>query len=192
MAFTDLDGLRDRTVTEFSKGMRQRLALARALVHDPEVLILDEPAAGLDPRARIEFRELVKELAVRGKAVLISSHILTELAEMCHAVVIIEQGRLVSAGTVDALRSGRKAVTAVQLRVLGPIEEAIRVAAETPGVLATTRQDPHLLVQTQGDEATAVLLLRRLVEAGVQVVEFRPAQENLEDLFLRVTGGKLQ
>ena len=99
--FTNLSRIRGKFLKDLSKGMKQRVSLARALVHDPPVLVLDEPAAGLDPRARIELRELLKVLAEQGKAILVSSHILTELSEICNGAVIIEQGRLLRAGQMD-------------------------------------------------------------------------------------------
>ena len=110
MSFTGLDGLAEKPIRGLSKGMKQRLCLGRAMIHDPSVLILDEPAAGLDPRARIELREMIRQLAADGKTILISSHILTELAEMCDRVGIIEQGRLLATGTVagDPARARRR------------------------------------------------------------------------------------
>ena len=105
--------------TRLSKGMKQRLCLGRAMIHDPAVMILDEPAAGLDPRARIQLREMIGQLAADGKSILVSSHILTELAEMCDTVAIIEQGRLLAVGTVDEIHRARQTHRTVQLRVLG-------------------------------------------------------------------------
>src|SRR6201999_1582021 len=105
--FTNVAGIRDKALIALSKGMKQRVSVARALLHDPPVLILDEPANGLDPRARIELRELLKALTTQGKAILISSHILTELGEICDGVVIIEHGRLVRAGSIDSMHAER-------------------------------------------------------------------------------------
>src|SRR4051812_23844932 len=119
MSFTQLDRLAEKPISGLSKGMKQRLCLGRSMIHDPAVLILDEPAAGLDPRARIQLREMIGQLAADGKAILISSHILTELAEMCDTVAIIEQGRLLAVGSVDEIHLAQQPERLVQLTVLG-------------------------------------------------------------------------
>jgi ABC-2 type transport system ATP-binding protein len=119
MSFTKLDGLAEKPIDGLSKGMKQRLCLGRTMIHDPAVLVLDEPAAGLDPRARIQLREMIGQLAADGKAILVSSHILTELAEMCHTVGIIEQGHLLAVGSVDEIQKGQQPQRAVALRILG-------------------------------------------------------------------------
>ena len=118
MGFTKLDGLAEKPIRGLSKGMKQRLCLGRSMVHDPSVLILDEPAAGLDPRARIELRQMIRELADGGKTILVSSHILTELAEMCDRVGIIEQGQLVAVGAVEEIQKGHVTHSEVEVRVL--------------------------------------------------------------------------
>src|SRR6188768_2537996 len=118
MAFTHLDRLAEKPISGLSKGMKQRLCLGRAMIHDPAVLILDEPAAGLDPRARIELREMIRELAADGKTVLVSSHILTELAEMCDRVGIIERGQLLAVGTVEEIQREQQPHREVKVRVL--------------------------------------------------------------------------
>ena len=119
MSFTKLDGLAEKPIDGLSKGMKQRLCLGRTMIHDPAVLVLDEPAAGLDPRARIQLREMIGQLAADGKTVLISSHILTELAEMCDLVGIIEQGKMLAVGTVADIQKGLTRHSQMQVRVLG-------------------------------------------------------------------------
>ena len=133
MSFTKLDGLADKPIDGLSKGMKQRLCLGRAMIHDPAVMILDEPAAGLDPRARIQLREMIGQLAADGKAILVSSHILTELAEMCDVVAIIEQGRLLAVGTVEEIHRARQTRRCVQLRVLGRRRRSASLAGRAPG-----------------------------------------------------------
>ncbi|HET8798165.1 MAG TPA: ABC transporter ATP-binding protein, partial [Thermoanaerobaculia bacterium] len=144
--FTNLTGIRDKTLKALSKGMNQRVCLARALLHDPGVLILDEPAAGLDPRARIELRELIRVFAANGKAILMSSHILTELAEICTGAVIIERGRILRAGSLDeimtaASESGHRTLI---IRTRGSAAELQRVLLEMPGVAETRVDDDEV------------------------------------------------
>jgi len=193
MAFTGLDVLADKPTDGLSKGMKQRLCLGRALIHDPAVLVLDEPAAGLDPRARIELREMIRKLANSGKTILISSHILTELAEICHVVGIIERGRLLAVGSVEEIRrQARQPQNAIQVRLLG-------TAAALGDWL--TRQ-PHVSqLQVNGDSARFLHagppdaeadLLRAMIEAGFRVVAFGSQQQTLEDVFMQVTKGLVQ
>ena len=134
LALVELDGKRDAYVEELSRGMKQRLALARTLVHDPQLLILDEPASGLDPRARIELRELLKELRLLGKTILISSHILTELAEMCTHIGIIERGQLLISGEVGAILQRLQPARTIAIRVLGRGPQALAAIRHLPGV----------------------------------------------------------
>ena len=170
LELVDLTTKRDAMVDSLSRGMKQRLSLARALVHDPEVLVLDEPASGLDPRARVELRELLVELRAMGKTVIVSSHILAELEEMCTEVAILEAGRLLAVGTPrsigDQLGGGRM----VRVRLAGgEVQE-------------------HAVVS----EADQQALLARLVAEGLPVVEFTETSSGLEDLFLRITKGVVQ
>jgi ABC-2 type transport system ATP-binding protein len=134
LELVDLSGKRDADVNSLSRGMKQRLCLAHALVHDPAILLLDEPASGLDPRARLEMRELLLELRAMGKTIVISSHILPELAEMCDAVGIMERGRLLAGGTVSDLERAFAAGQMVRIDVLSPVQEALAVLADMPGV----------------------------------------------------------
>jgi ABC-2 type transport system ATP-binding protein len=206
LEFTGLQSLRNRLTTELSKGMKQRVALGRTLLHDPPLLILDEPADGLDPRARIELRELLRALADQGKAILVSSHILTELGELCDRCVIIEQGRLVAQGTLSQLLSHQTAGPAqeVQLRLFRPtselLQKAQRLALEQPQV-TSAEIDGRLLVVglTGGGDAPApdwmdsacAELIRHWVQAGVPVCALEARQANLEDAFMSATRGKV-
>ncbi len=187
--FTNLTGIRDKLIHVLSKGMKQRLSLARALIHDPDVLILDEPAAGLDPRARIELRELLLLLAGQGKAVLISSHILTELAEICHGAVILEHGRMIRAGSMRELLHAEEPHTIVRLRGLEPAEDLLREALTAPHVEAARPVGEELEVEIAGGEEEAAEVLAALVGAGHRIVSFRPRRGGLEDVFMSVTRG---
>ena len=200
--FCQLGNLREKGITTLSKGMKQRLCLGRCLIHDPKLLILDEPSAGLDPRARIEFRELLRLLAQQGKAIFISSHILAELEELCSGVAIIEQGRLVATGAVADIKS--KAV-ATREAVHGAKSEwvvELRLAAIHDGLDVLLAEQPELSrVQVAGTTVTAVCaggnaaqaaVLKRLIAAGVPIYHCAGRSENLEDLFLHITEGKVQ
>ncbi|MBX7099051.1 MAG: ABC transporter ATP-binding protein [Myxococcaceae bacterium] len=212
MEFAGLVPLKDKLTSALSKGMKQRVALGRTLLHDPKLLILDEPADGLDPRARIELRELLKALAAQGKAVLISSHILTELSEICDACAIIEQGKLLATGpvseilarTAGALPSGELEVTLFSSGA--PLEAAVaaaeRLLLEQPLVKAVVPQGRTLRVRLElaagevpgglwVDEAAA-RLLKLLVQSGAPVCAMAARQPDLEDAFLSVTKGKVQ
>ena len=191
-SFCGLDGFRDRPATGLSKGMGQRLHLAKTLLHDPLLLILDEPASGLDPRARIEFRALLKELAAAGKGILISSHILPELGETCDSVVVIEKGRRVVAGTIAEIQKSVAAEQAVRLRVLQDGAEAQRFLLTQPGVGDVVQDGERLRFAFAGDDAAAAALLQRAVAAGLPVVEFTRDEADLEDIFLKTTRGNLQ
>ncbi len=190
--FTNLSGIREKMLVSLSKGMKQRVSVARALLHDPPVLVMDEPAAALDPRARIELRELLRVLSSQGKAILISSHILTELAEICHAALIIEQGRLLSAGTIEELVKGTTPHRTMLIRVLERKEELCRELLETPGIERADLAGEELIVDIAGDEASGAALLAHLVARGYRVIEFRQQRANLEEIFMTVTKGAVQ
>jgi len=190
--FTGLTGLRDKMLVALSKGMKQRVSLARALLHDPAVLVMDEPAAGLDPRARIELRELLRVLSSQGKAILISSHILTELAEICHAAVIIERGSVLMAGAIgDLLENGASRRT-VLIRVRDGQEKLHRELLETPIIEKVNFVGEEIAAEINGDEEACCDLLTGLVGRGYRVVEFKLQRANLEEIFMNVTKGAVQ
>lgn len=192
MEFTLLDELADKPIIGLSKGMKQRLSLGRTMIHDPAVLILDEPAAGLDPRARIELREMIGRLADNGKTVLISSHILTELAEMCHRVGIIERGRLLAVGTVDEISAQTHTRSDVRLRVLRDAEPLINYLQARADVSDVSTRNGHVLLTHDGGPEEQAALLRQLVDSGFPVVEFASRTKSLEDVFMHVTEGRVQ
>ncbi len=177
-------------VTALSRGMKQKLYLARTLIHDPPVLILDEPAAGLDPQARIELKHLLKSLRRQGKTILVSSHILSELADFCSWVGIIYRGRLLTCGPIeDVLRSIR--VTRhimVRFRDQGDgLGLARRIVGQRPDVNHLYEDEGGLSFDLQGDDAEAAELLRELIQSGVEVTSFTECDPTLEDVFLRLT-----
>ena len=193
-AFTGLAPLREKTLHALSKGMKQRVCLARALIHDPAVLLLDEPAAGLDPRARIELKESVRQLAALGKTLLISSHILSELAEMCNGVIIMEQGRLLSQGTLEAVATGAcQGAPEREVFVAALGEDApLRALLEAmPEVRSLQRVAPGWGMVLQGGEAEAADLLKGLIGKGIRVTDFHLRKSTLEDVFMNVTKGGL-
>lgn len=199
MDFTDLIKLKDKTVDSLSKGMKQRLCLGRALIHDPKVLILDEPAAGLDPRARIELRELLKVLKDEGRAILISSHILTELSEICDGVAIIEKGGMVTSGNISDIQAKMNGAggkdrdrKTVELRVASQREACERFLLEQMEVGEVREKGQFLCFSFEGGEDEQVSLLKRLVEKDFPVLEFKLHTESLEDIFMKLTKGEIQ
>jgi len=192
MDFTKLDTLANKAIDGLSKGMKQRLCLGRTMIHDPSVLVLDEPAAGLDPRARIELREMIGRLAETGKAILISSHILTELAEICDRVGILEQGRLLAVGSVEEISAHRMDRGLVRLRVLRDTELMRAWLAAREDVDEVHAEADLITFSHQGDRESEAALLRVIVEAGFSVVEFGAHHQSLEDVFLHVTEGRVQ
>ena len=190
--FTNLTGIRHKTLKSLSKGMNQRVCLARALLHDPKVLILDEPAAGLDPRARIELRELIRVFSAQGKAILMSSHILTELSEICTGAVIVERGRVLKAGKLDDLLLRDEATRTIVIRALGPVDALHRSLLEMPGTRDVRIDDDEVIVDYAGSDAEASELLAELIRRGHRIAEFHQQRANLEQLFMNVTTGGVQ
>jgi ABC-2 type transport system ATP-binding protein len=187
----DLAGKRDTYVQSLSRGMQQRLCLAHALVHDPQVLLLDEPASGLDPRARVELRELLRELRSLGKTIVISSHILPELEELCTSVAIVDRGQVLAQGRVADIERRLRSGAVLRIRVLGDGDaiDAARAhfAADREVASAAVLADGTLELGFRGDDAASARLLRDAVAAGIQIVTFARAASDLEELFLQVT-----
>ncbi|MEW4561738.1 ABC transporter ATP-binding protein [Bremerella sp. JC770] len=192
MEFTGLDVLAEKPISGLSKGMKQRLCLGRSMIHDPAVMILDEPAAGLDPRARIELREMIARLAKHGKTILVSSHILTELAEMCDVVGIIEQGQLLATGSVADIQRGQLTQSRVRVRVLENTEGLAQWLAEKEDYSEIVTDGQLLHFSHVGERAEEAVLLKEMIEAGFQVAEFGARHSTLEDVFLNVTKGRVQ
>lgn len=186
----ELVGLADRreqSVDTLSRGMKQRLCLARALVHDPAVLLLDEPASGLDPRARVEMREILKELQQMGKTIVISSHILPELTELCSMIGIIDQGQMRATGPVQEVIRQLTAGRRLRISVLGKRDEAIGILKGLASVREVDVTNGSLEAAFEGDEATAASILQALIGGGIQVSGFTQLEGGLEAAFLRAT-----
>jgi ABC-2 type transport system ATP-binding protein len=191
LELVDLAPKRDTYVQALSRGMQQRLCLAHALVHDPQVLLLDEPASGLDPRARVELRELLRELRSLGKTILVSSHILPELEELCTSVAIIDRGRVLAHGQVAEIERRLRVGAVYRIRILGdqPTLEAARAWFEArPEVAAASiRPDGEIEIGFHGDDEAAARLLSDAILMGGRIVTFARAASDLEELFLQVT-----
>jgi ABC-2 type transport system ATP-binding protein len=189
LELTDLRSKRGATVDSLSRGMQQRLGVARVLIHDPKVLILDEPASGLDPRARIEIRELLRELRRMGKTIMVSSHILSELEEICDHVGIIEHGRLVFSGTMEEIRERMGVQSKVRVRVGSGQERAVELLSALPQIQEVKVVGANIAVTFQDNENTEGLIARTLVHGDIDVVSVEPEQVKLDDAFLRLTKG---
>jgi ABC-2 type transport system ATP-binding protein len=185
VAFTGLGAWSDREMKALSKGMAQRLSMARALLHDPEVLLLDEPAAGLDPAARVEFKRLVRLLAADGKTLFISSHILSELEEMCDSLLFIVDGRIVHHGSAAGLKAAATGGVHVLVKVAGPSDRLAPVVAGLGGVefLDPVSDGGRLRLESDSPEFVASVL-KRLIDAGVPVTDFRREERRLEEAFI--------
>ncbi|MDA8744146.1 ABC transporter ATP-binding protein [Rubripirellula amarantea] len=190
--FTGTNGMAEKPIRGLSKGMKQRLCLGRALIHDPAVLILDEPAAGLDPRARIQLRQMIRELADRGKTVLISSHILTELAEVCDSVGIIEQGKLLATGSVDEIEQQQANTRELVIRVLDQSETAAAWLKTREDVDALIVDGERLRFAFSGDVRDQASLVASMIGEGFVIAEIVSHKKSLEDVFLQVTEGLVQ
>lgn len=214
LELVDLQHRREDAVDKLSRGMKQRLSLARALIHDPQVLILDEPASGLDPRARVEIRELLVELAGMGKTIFFSTHILADVAEICTQVGILEAGKLVAQGTLEALHLQLMPHRRVEITLLDQAAVAQELLTSLPGVLNVSQLDgsndhsspadvslsprrthgtlaprSRVAVEFQGDDQALSRVLAALIQHGIPVLYFHEDQRDLEELFLQATQG---
>ena len=189
---TDLSYKSGALVDGLSRGMKQRLSIARVLLHDPKVLLLDEPASGLDPRARIEIRELLKELHRMGKTIVISSHILHELAELCSTIGIIERGELLFHGSVSEITHRARMGTRVHVRVVDKIEVAAGVLEQLEPVKSVQQHDGTLTVELASDTHDFSFLARALIQNRIAIQELREEEVNLETAFMRLTKGIVQ
>ncbi len=191
LELVDLGDKRDSYVQGLSRGMQQRLCLAHTLVHDPSVLLLDEPASGLDPRARVELRELLRELRALGKTILISSHILPELEELCTSVAIVDRGQVLAHGRVADIEQRLRVGAVLRVRVLGDLTELEAARAHfaaAPFVASSAVLDDGTVeLGFRGDEEASARLLGSAVAAGVRIATFARAASDLEELFLQVT-----
>lgn len=188
MDFTDLNSIRSHPMNKLSKGMAQRLCLGRTLLHDPELLILDEPAAGLDPRARVDFKHLVRLLAAEGKTIFISSHILSELGEMCDTLLFIDHGRIVHHGSAESLQqhtAGNGIVVTVQVR--GDPGELVEWAALQRGVSCVEVLKRGARLRLEEEQVEALFgMLRQMIVDGIEVIDFHREERRLEDAFVEM------
>lgn len=190
LELVDLIRKKDSYVDSLSRGMKQRLCLARSLIHNPKLLVLDEPASGMDPRARIELKEILRELKNMGKTIIISSHILTELSQICDMVGIIEKGKMVIAGDMDDIMKRITGKTIVRIKISGDLEKAVNILKEQPLVSGIIKEGDELELSYEGEERELWKLLKALVDEEILVVSFGKAEGNLEKIFMEVTQGE--
>lgn len=189
LELTDLGHRRDDSVNSLSRGMKQRLCLAKTLVHDPDVLLLDEPASGLDPRARMEVRELLRELCKLEKTLLISSHILPELAGLCNKIAIIEEGKLVTAGSVDEIHAQMEGGTKLIIEVCEGAADCCAFLTGIEAVTSVAEVDGQIEAVYQGAEGEEWQVLTALVNQGFKVAGFAEEEIDLETIYVRSTRG---
>lgn len=189
LELVDLADKKDAYVDGLSRGMKQRLCLARSLVHNPNLLVLDEPASGMDPRARVEMKEILRTLRDLGKTIIISSHILPELSELCTSIGIIDRGRIVISGTVSHIMEQVYSKRFIRVKLLGKMEEAEKVMQEFPTIANTRRGECFIEAGFDGNDEEMGKLLRELVKRDIPVISFAQLDGNLEDVFMKVTKG---
>jgi len=189
LELVDLGNKRDAYVDSLSRGMKQRLCLARCLVHNPRLLVLDEPASGMDPRARVEMKEILRNLKDMGKTIIISSHILPELSELCTSIGIIDRGRMVISGSVSEVMQRVYSKKVLKIKVRDRLEDTITLLKEFPYVDKLVRGENTIQAGFEGDEDDMSRVLSALVTAGIPVVSFAQLDGNLEDVFMKVTKG---
>lgn len=189
LELVDLANKRDAYVDSLSRGMKQRLCLARCLVHNPKLLILDEPASGMDPRARIQMKEILKELKRMGKTIIISSHILPELAELCTNIGIIKGGKIVVNGSVDEIMMMARGANVIKIEVLGEIEKCVKILQEEPLIKSVLESERDVEIEFTGKPMELSNLLKKLLSSNIPVISFKPLESNLETIFMDVTKG---
>ena len=190
MTLLEQVGLEDKVnfyVDGLSRGMKQRLCLARALIHDPSLLVMDEPTSGLDPRTRFEFKEILKELREQGKTILISSHVLSELSELCTDIGIIDQGKMVLSGSMEAILRRVNTSNPLIISILGSKEKALTILKSQPCVQTISVKEGNIMGQFVGEEEDEAVLLQQLVDAEVMVHGFIREPGSLESLFMQIT-----
>ena len=190
LEIVDLSNKKDSYVDGLSRGMKQRLCLARSLIHDPDLLILDEPAPGLDPRGRVVMKEILKRRREMGKTIIISSHILPELAEMCSEVGIIDQGKLVTQGTVNDIMNRLQKKRVVRIKTSSAVEQLIRILKEQASVKDITENADNIEFVFEGKNDDLTSILRNVIMNGIPIYSFSENEGNLEEIFMTVTGGE--
>ncbi len=190
LEIVDLANKKDSYVDSLSRGMKQRLCLARSLVHDPELLILDEPASGLDPRARVELKEVLKQLQGMGKTIIISSHILPELAELCTEICIINQGKLAAQGSVQEIMQKLSQKRIIHVQPLNEMDRMLQILKEQPFIRGIVENTRDVEFDFTGTNEQLTNVLKQLVLAEIPILSFKEKEGNLEEVFMQVTGGE--
>lgn len=192
LEIVDLSHKKSNYVDSLSRGMKQRLCLARSLIHDPDVLILDEPASGLDPRARVEMKEVLKQLKTLGKTIIISSHILPELAELCTEIGIIDRGKIVDKGSVNEIMSHITRGKSIIIKPISKINELVILLQEKPYVNNIVENVEEVIFEFDGDDNMLSSILKEIVLKDIPLISFKEKEGNLEDIFMQLTnkGGK--
>lgn len=189
LSLVDLSSKRGAYVDTLSRGMKQRLCLARSLMHNPKLLILDEPASGMDPRARVQMKEILRELKKMGKTILISSHILPELAELCTSIGIIEHGKMAISGTVEEIMARVQKTNLMKIKLIDSVEKAITLLKEEPTVSNIYDKENTIEFEFQGDQTATVQLIKNLMNKDIPIISFNQLESNLEEIFMKVTKG---
>lgn len=187
LELVDLTNKKDAYVDSLSRGMKQRLCLARSLVHNPKILVLDEPASGMDPRARFQMKEILKSLKDMGKTVIVSSHILSELSEICSTIGIIDNGKMVIKGTFDEIMSKIYKNRSIRIKVSSELEKAVLILKEFPNINNIITGENKIEADFVGNDSDMNKLLKELIIREVPVVTFSQIDGNLEDIFMKVT-----
>jgi len=192
LELVDLSNKREAYVDSLSRGMKQRLCLARCLVHNPKLLILDEPASGMDPRARVQMKEILRELKRMGKTIIISSHILPELAELCTNIGIIKGGKIAVNGTVDEIMLKARGANIIKIEVLEKKESCIKLLQEEPLISSVLENERDIEIEFAGESIELSNLMKKLLNANIPIISFRPLETNLETIFMDVTKGDVE
>ncbi|MCM1112151.1 MAG: ABC transporter ATP-binding protein [Muribaculum sp.] len=192
LELVNLSDKKEFYVDTLSRGMKQRLCVARALLHNPKLLILDEPSSGLDPRARVEMKELLKNLHSMGKTIVISSHILSELSEMCNSIGIMNRGQLVTAGRIEDIMRQLAAGTHIHIRIASNMEAAVRMMKEQAGVTVESVRENEMVISYGGSDEEVCALIGGLIQNQVILTDFHREEGSLESLFMQLTGGGVQ
>lgn len=189
LELVNLTDKREFYVDTLSRGMKQRLCVARALLHNPKLLILDEPNSGLDPRARVEMKELLKNLHSMGKTIVISSHILSELSEMCNSIGIMNRGQLVAAGKIEDIMNHLSGGKKIHVRVVSEMEKAVRIIREHAGANVESVLENEVIISHNGSDEDICALIGSLIQNQVLLTGFYKEEGSLESLFMQLTGG---
>jgi ABC-2 type transport system ATP-binding protein len=187
LRLVSLEVRRDSEIKTLSRGMRQRLCFAKTLLHEPKVLLLDEPASGLDPLARLEFRELLKQLHAMGRTILISSHILTEMAEFCTSIGILEQGRLLASGRVEDILRKMQPALRLEIEIVGDVAPLINLLRDQPETGSVEPKGRRGRCRWRGERDTLPELHRRIVQHGINVIALAVKTDNLEEIYMKVS-----